>query len=120
MALVAFGGPVIGGLGALAVAGAGMATGSQLLLAVADMGFFLNMMNLMPISVLDGGNIAGAISKHFLLAGLVAGCTAVAVMPVGNPMMCAAYGGGAVVVRWWCGLLQAAAAAAVCVRFACA
>jgi Zn-dependent protease len=54
-ALVSLAGPVAGGLGALGVYVAGQALDSRLLLALAYVGFFLNLINLIPIGFLDGG-----------------------------------------------------------------
>jgi Zn-dependent protease len=56
-AKVALAGPVLGGVGSLAVFAAGEATDSRLLLAIAYTGFFLNLINLVPIGILDGGRI---------------------------------------------------------------
>lgn len=54
-ALVSMAGPIVGGLGALALLVAGEATDSRLLLALAYTGFLLNLFNLIPIGFLDGG-----------------------------------------------------------------
>ena len=56
-ALVSVAGPVAGGIGALACLVYGRAVGSDLLLALAYAGFFLNLVNLIPVSILDGGHI---------------------------------------------------------------
>jgi Zn-dependent protease len=56
-AKVALAGPILGGVGALAVFAAGEASDSRLLLALAYTGFFLNLINLVPIGILDGGRI---------------------------------------------------------------
>ena len=53
--LVSMAGPVVGGLGALAVLLVGEATDSRLLQALAYSGFLLNLFNLIPIGFLDGG-----------------------------------------------------------------
>ena len=45
------------------------------------------MINMMPLGMMDGGHIAGAIHKQFLLLGLAAGTAAVVVLPVYNPMV---------------------------------
>ncbi len=55
--LVSIAGPFAGGIGALACLAYGHATGSQLLQALAYMGFFLNLFNLIPIGFLDGGHM---------------------------------------------------------------
>lgn len=69
-ALVAAGGPLLGTLGAIGCAGAGMATGNPFWFALASTGFLLNLFNLLPISPLDGGRIIGAISPRLWLLGL--------------------------------------------------
>jgi Zn-dependent protease len=69
-ALIAFGGPVLGGAGAGAVALAATATQSQLLFALADFGFMINLFNLLPIGAMDGGRIASALSPYAGVAGL--------------------------------------------------
>jgi Zn-dependent protease len=69
-ALVGYGGPALGSLGAGAVAVAAHATDSQLLFALADFGFMINLFNLLPIGMMDGGRISGAISPYVGVAGL--------------------------------------------------
>ena len=56
-ALVAFAGPAAGGLAAAACWWIGSATHSSLLHALAYTGFLLNLFNLLPIGILDGGVI---------------------------------------------------------------
>jgi Zn-dependent protease len=56
-ARVTLAGPVVGGIGALGMLVAGEVTGSDLLLALAYTGFFLNLLNLLPIGILDGGRL---------------------------------------------------------------
>jgi Zn-dependent protease len=56
-ARVAIAGPIVGGLGALAFYVVGRSDGSDLLVALAYIGFFLNLINLLPFSILDGGHV---------------------------------------------------------------
>ncbi len=56
-ALVSVAGPVAGGIAALACLVYGNAVDSDLLRALAYAGFFLNLVNLLPIGILDGGHI---------------------------------------------------------------
>ena len=83
-ARVALAGPIVGSLGAAAVWAAGEALDSELLIALAFVGFFLNLFNLLPIVPLDGGRAVAAIHPAFWgvgLAGLVA-LTLVAPNPI--------------------------------------
>jgi Zn-dependent protease len=54
---VAIAGPALGGVAALACYLVGRADGSSLLIALAYFGFILNLFNLLPIGILDGGSI---------------------------------------------------------------
>jgi Zn-dependent protease len=68
-AVVGIGGPLLGSLGAVLCLVAAVATGSPLLYALASTGFFLNLFNMLPLSPLDGGRIAGAISRWLWVIG---------------------------------------------------
>jgi Zn-dependent protease len=70
-ARVALAGPILGSLAAALVWVAAEATGSQFLLALAFVGFFLNLFNLIPIVPLDGGRAAAALHPAIWLLGLV-------------------------------------------------
>lgn len=72
-AFIAYGGPLIGSLGALAVFGAAQMTQYAPLYAIAQVGFFLNLINLLPIHPLDGGRIVTAISRWLWVVGLIGG-----------------------------------------------
>lgn len=72
-AYIAFGGPMLGTLGALGVFGAGYYLDSPLLYSLAYIGFFLNLINLLPIHPLDGGRIATAVTRWLWLVGLIGG-----------------------------------------------
>ena len=56
-ARVAIAGPILGGVAALGCYLWGRASGSDLLLALAYFGFFLNLFNLLPFGPLDGGAV---------------------------------------------------------------
>jgi len=56
-ARVALAGPIFGGLASLAVYGLAAAQSSRLLYALAYFGFFLNLFNLIPVGILDGGAV---------------------------------------------------------------
>jgi Zn-dependent protease len=56
-ARVSLAGPVYGGIGALACLIVGVQTDSDLLRALAYMGFLLNLINLIPVGILDGGHV---------------------------------------------------------------
>jgi Zn-dependent protease len=83
-AKVAIAGPILGGLGAAACWGLGKSIDSDLLVALAFTGFFLNLFNLAPISPLDGGRIVAAIHPGLWIVGLIAllGLTIVAPNPI--------------------------------------
>ncbi len=83
-AKVAIAGPIVGGLGTAAVWGIGEYLDSDLLVALAFTGFFLNLFNLAPISPLDGGRIVAAIHPALWVVGLVllVGLTILAPNPI--------------------------------------
>ena len=56
-ARVSLAGPVAGGIGALACLVVAVQTDSDLLKALAYMGFLLNLINLIPVGILDGGHV---------------------------------------------------------------
>ena len=70
-ARVALAGPILGTLGALPVWAAAEVTGSELMLALAFTGFFLNLFNLIPVSPLDGGRAVAALHPAIWGLGLV-------------------------------------------------
>lgn len=71
-AQVGIGGPLLGTLGAIACDGVYAVTGNPLFRALAYIGFLLNLFNLAPIGVLDGGRVVTALSPWMWLIGLVA------------------------------------------------
>ena len=78
-AKVAIGGPVAGSLAAWAVLAAGLALERPLLVTLGHAGILLNLFNLIPVSPLDGGRIAGAFSRPFWIAGYALGVLALVV-----------------------------------------
>jgi Zn-dependent protease len=56
-ARVAIAGPILGGLAALACYAIGRAESSDVMIALAYFGFFLNLVNLLPFSILDGASV---------------------------------------------------------------
>ncbi len=69
-AQMAYGGPLAGILASFLVYLGGWVEGSQFLLLLAQVGFMLNLFNLVPVYPLDGGRIAGAISVWFWFVGI--------------------------------------------------
>ena len=84
-ARVGLAGPVLGTLGAAAVAVAALATGSELLKALAFTGFFLNLFNLLPVVPLDGGRAMAALAPWMWFVGLAALVGMVLAFP--NPIL---------------------------------
>jgi Zn-dependent protease len=56
-ARVAIAGPILGGVAALGCYVVARSNGSSLLMALAYFGFFLNLINLLPVSILDGASV---------------------------------------------------------------
>lgn len=71
-AATAFGGPVLGTIGAAVCLAIYKATGHHLMLGLAAWGFFLNLFNLIPFTPMDGGRIIGAVSPKIWLVVLPA------------------------------------------------
>ena len=72
-ALVGIGGPALGSAGATFCLAIGMTTNEPYWYALASTGFLLNLFNMLPISPLDGGRIAGAISRWMWVVGYAIG-----------------------------------------------
>ena len=70
-AQVALAGPVVGSLAAFGLWAAGEALDSELLIALAFTGFFLNLFNLIPVTPLDGGRAVAALHPALWAVGLV-------------------------------------------------
>jgi Zn-dependent protease len=71
-ALNGIAGPILGSIGAAACWAAGEVYDSRPLVALAYLGFFINLFNLVPFLPLDGGRIAVAIHPAIVGVGLVA------------------------------------------------
>ncbi len=69
--MIAFGGPLLGALGSLACYGYGVATNEPFWIACAYTGFFLNLFNMIPLAVFDGGRMTAALSPFFWILGFV-------------------------------------------------
>jgi Zn-dependent protease len=69
-ARVGLAGPVLGTLGAGAVALLALITHSHLLYALSYTGFFLNLFNLIPVTPLDGGRAMAAMAPAMWIVGL--------------------------------------------------
>jgi Zn-dependent protease len=78
-ARVGLAGPLAGTLATLVPLGIWLATGSEFWRALAYLGFFLNLFNLLPVVPLDGGRAMAALSPAVWLLGL-AGLVALAVL----------------------------------------
>lgn len=68
-ACVGIGGPILGSLGALACNMVGELLNQPLFFALAWFGYFLNLFNLTPVGMLDGGRIVTALSRWLWLPG---------------------------------------------------
>jgi Zn-dependent protease len=84
-ARVALAGPLVGSLAAGLCWWLASTSHSDLLLALAYIGFFINLFNLLPIVPLDGGRIVTAIHPAFWLVGLAALAALVVLAP--NPIL---------------------------------
>jgi len=69
-AWVGFAGPLLGSVAAVGCYFAARAYDSNLLLALAYAGFFINLFNLIPLSPFDGGRITAVLSPRIWLLGV--------------------------------------------------
>src|SRR5262245_37958818 len=68
-ACVGIGGPLLGSLGALVCNVLGQLFAAPIFFALAWFGYFLNLFNLTPVGMLDGGRIVTALSRWLWLPG---------------------------------------------------
>jgi Zn-dependent protease len=68
---IALAGPLAGTVAALACAGMWFATHGRLWLALAHVGFFLNLFNMTPLPPLDGGRVAKLFSRQAWIIGAI-------------------------------------------------
>jgi Zn-dependent protease len=84
-ARVGLAGPVLGTIGCLVPLALYAATGNNLFRALAFIGFFLNLFNLLPVVPLDGGRAMAAISPLVWIVGFVGLLVAAILFP--NPII---------------------------------
>ncbi|MGI8594134.1 MAG: site-2 protease family protein [Solirubrobacteraceae bacterium] len=84
-ARVGLAGPILGTLGAAAVVPLHWLTGNELFLALAFVGFLLNLFNLLPVVPLDGGRAMAAMAPWMWFAGFAGLIVLTLVFP--NPIM---------------------------------
>ena len=80
---LAIAGPLLGSLGAAGVYAVASAEDSNRLRAIAFLGFFINLFNLLPVVPLDGGRIVTAIHPALWVLGLIVLLGLVIVRPNG-------------------------------------
>ena len=68
-ACVGIGGPMLGSLGALLCNSIGEIFDAPVFIALAWFGYFLNLFNLVPVGMLDGGRIVTAMSRWLWIPG---------------------------------------------------
>ena len=84
-ARVGLAGPVLGSIASLVPLALWLATGDDFWRALAYIGFFLNLFNLLPVVPLDGGRAMAALSPWVWFAGLVALVAMAVLFP--NPIL---------------------------------
>jgi Zn-dependent protease len=84
-AKVGLAGPVLGTVGAAACLAIGAATGSDFFLALAYVGFLINLFNLIPVVPLDGGRAMAAMAPALWFVGF--GVIVAAVFVFHSPFM---------------------------------
>src|SRR3954470_931427 len=99
-ARVGLAGPVLGSLGALVPLALYAATGNNLFRALAFIGFFINLFNLLPILPLDGGRAMAAVSPIFWIFGMALIVAATILFPSPIILLIVLFGGLETWRRW--------------------
>jgi len=100
-ARVGLAGPILGSLGALAVAVVGELTGSEMLIALAYVGFLINLFNLLPVVPLDGGRAMAAMAPWMWFVGFGALLVLLFVLPPNPILLIIVLFGGFELYRRW-------------------
>lgn len=100
-ARVGLAGPILGTLGTLIPLAIWLATGSDLWRALAYIGFFINLINLLPVLPLDGGRAMAVLGPKVWIAGiLIAVAAAVIFLGPFMLLLIALLGGPELYHRW--------------------
>jgi Zn-dependent protease len=99
-ARVGLAGPILGSLGCLVPLALYEATGNNLFRALAFTGFFLNLINLLPLLPLDGGRAMAALSPAMWVVGFVILVGIMFVYPTPIALIVLLFGGIETYRRW--------------------
>jgi Zn-dependent protease len=99
-ARVGLAGPILGTLGAAAMIPLYELTGNDLFLALAFVGFFLNLFNLVPVVPLDGGRAMAAMAPAMWFAGFAVMLAAAVLFPNPIILLVLLFGGMQTWKRW--------------------
>ncbi|MEA2349737.1 MAG: hypothetical protein QOG86_678 [Thermoleophilaceae bacterium] len=99
-ARVGLAGPILGSLGCLVPLGLWDATGNNLFRALAFTGFFLNLINLLPVLPLDGGRAMAALSPAMWVIGFALLLGVMFVYPTPIALLILLFGGMETYRRW--------------------
>jgi Zn-dependent protease len=99
-ARVGLAGPILGSAGAAALIPVADATGNQLFRALAFIGFFLNLFNLLPVLPLDGGRAMAAMAPWMWVVGFAAMVAAALLFPNPVILLILVFGGMETWRRW--------------------
>ncbi|TMK62749.1 MAG: site-2 protease family protein [Actinobacteria bacterium] len=99
-ARVGLAGPILGSIGCLVPLGLYEATGNNLFRALAFVGFFLNLINLLPVLPLDGGRAMAALSPWMWAIGFALLLGIMLVFPTPIAILVLLFGGMETYRRW--------------------